>query len=77
MVKLLILITILTVTYVRKKYKRNAFLLVLDNNDYEEASQIYVARALLTFFRNKYVCPMYIPIDCIHTPNFKLSRLFS
>jgi len=37
MVKFLILITILTVTYVSKKYKGNTFLFVLDNNDYEES----------------------------------------
>jgi len=72
MVKLLILITILTVIYVRKQYKGNAFLLVLDNNDYEEAPRIYVARVLLIFFRNKYVCPLYMRLDCIHTPNFEL-----
>lgn len=66
MVKFLIFITILRVTYIRKKFKRNAFFRVLDINDYEEAPQSYIARSLLTFVRNKYVCPMYIRIDCIH-----------
>jgi hypothetical protein len=69
----LMLITVLTVTYVRKRYKGNAFLFVLDTNDYEERPQNYVARELLTFVRNKYVFPMYIRIAYIHTPNFELS----
>jgi hypothetical protein len=55
--KVLILITVLTVTYV---LEGKAFLLVLDNNDYEETKQIYVARVLITFATNKSVCPMYI-----------------
>jgi len=56
----------------RKQYKWNAFFLVLGNNDYVEAPRIYVACVLLTFVRNKYVCPLYMQIDCIHTPNFAL-----
>ena len=56
MVMFLILITVLTVTYVIKRYKVNAFLLVLDNNHYKEAPQSYVARALTMFVRNKYAC---------------------
>jgi hypothetical protein len=56
----------------RKQYKGNAFLFVLDNNDYEEEPRIYVARVLHNCVRNKYVCPLYMRIDCIHTPNFEL-----
>jgi hypothetical protein len=39
MVKFLKLITMITVTYIRQQYRGNAFLLVLDNNDYEEAPE--------------------------------------
>jgi hypothetical protein len=61
----------------RKPYKGNAFLLVLDNNEYEETPRIYVACVLLAFARNKYVFPLYMQIDYIHTPNFELLWLFS